>query len=523
MVAILAGALLQPMHSSSDPGLHFENVTAQSGLDAAAPRLDAGPASLIERVAGGVAVADVDQDGDPDLYVVRPGADSLLFFNEGVKGFRPAEESAGVARSGVRVSGPLFFDYDNDAWPDLFVGATEDDAPVLFRNRGDGSFDDVTDATGLAALGPTMSATAADYDGDGDLDLFVSRWGYASGLCHLLQNERGHFHCVDQQSGLSALRQFGALDDSFTANFVDLDADGLPELLLSSDFGTSSAFRNLGAGRFTLLPRETLTDENGMGAAIGDFDGDGREDWFVSSVYDADGVAEGDWGTSGNRLYRNLGDGSFADATDAAGVREGGWGWAACFADLDLDGRLDLVHVNGWPEGAKEFRDTRAPLFMARPDGRFVELGAELGFDEHADGRGLSCLDYDLDGDLDLLVAHRDGSLALWRNVQPEARLHYLEVALQGPASLPSAVGARLELRSDGRLQVRSVRAGSNFASQDPLMVHFGIGTATRIESLRVHWPDGSHSELGDLAGDQLLSIQADAPPARARGCSATH
>jgi hypothetical protein len=185
------------MRSEGETALYFEDATALTGLDVASPSTSEGPIALSARAAGGVAVGDVDQDGDQDLFVARAGQESLLLWNQQGASFVPGDD-AGLTLSGQSVSGPLFFDYDADGWLDLFVGAIEGDAPRLFRNQGDGAFIDVTREAQLAFVGPTLSASAGDYDLDGYLDLFLSHWSYASGLCHLWHNDAGRrFHCAD--------------------------------------------------------------------------------------------------------------------------------------------------------------------------------------------------------------------------------------------------------------------------------------------------------------------------------------
>jgi hypothetical protein len=190
------------------------------------------------------------------------------------------------------------------------------------------------------------------------------------------------------------------------------------------------------------------------------------------------------------------------------GCAPGDWGWAACFADLNLDGTLDLVHVNGWPQGSDQFRNTPARLFLGGAGGRFLEASASLGFEERGNGRGLVCFDYDGDGDIDLFVMNNSGPARLWRNDGAHALGHYLSVSLEGVPPNTDATGARISVTAGGRRQVRTVRAGSNYVSQDPAQAHFGLGNAQRVDELIVDWPDGSSTSLTGLRVDQRVTVR---------------
>jgi hypothetical protein len=496
---------------------HFTDATAAAGLTSA-HAYPPGPTTLGQRAAGGVAAGDIDGDGDVDLYVVGGSAGrNRLFRNRGDGTFAEVGQAAGVALDGVSGSGPLFFDYDGDGQLDLFVGAVDGGRLALFRNQGDGTFADVTASSGLAlpdAALNTVSATAFDYDGDGWVDLFLAHWQSPAPTCHLWRNLAGDgFRCADHDAGLDALAPDG-IDLTFTGNFTDIDGDGAPDLLITADFGHSSVWHNRGDATFARVTMPAISDENGMGSAVGDYDGDGDLDWFVSSVFDDDGVVEGDWGTTGNRLYRNRGGGDFEDRTSAAGVRDADWGWAASFADYDHDGRLDLVVVNGWPQGSAQFRDSPSRLFIASASadgaGTFVERAAALGFDDRGDGRGVVSLDYDGDGDLDIFVANNNGPYRLFRNDGGRAAGHFLTVSLRGPAPNQFAIGALIRVTTGSRQQLRQVRAGSNYASQDPFDAHFGLGAAKRVDRLEVTWPGGAKTILEDVAIDETITVTSE-------------
>lgn len=496
------------------PAVRFVDVTAAAGLSytyklAAYPLV--GPESLI---GGGVATGDYDRDGWVDLYVVRGDVEpNLLFRNRGDGTFEEVAAWAGVAIKGELGCGPTFADIDGDGFLDLFVGGTGGTGCRLFLNRGDGTFQDITKTCGLWPEADTFSAAFADYDRDGDLDVFVSHWGDRrpfrnKSTQHLWRNNGDRtFTDVSVESGITRAI-FEDIDMSFTPNFADINGDGWPDLLLASDFGMSRVFLNQ-SGTFEDVTSEVISDENGMGAAIGDYDNDGDLDWFVSSIFDPNGVAEGGWGVTGNRLYRNRGDGTFEDATTEAGVREGYWGWGSSFGDFDNDGHLDLVHVNGFGTGqAYPFEDYfRDPtrLFMANGDGTFAERSVELGLIDDGQGRGVVCFDYDRDGDLDIFIANNREPPRLFRN--DGVKGSYLSVELLDNNFKRVTIGARVYVTIEGKTQMRELRCGSNFVSQNSEFLHFGLRDAQVVDQVRVVWPDGTSQTVSAVAANQRLVI----------------
>jgi len=483
-------------------------------------------------VSTGVASGDYDNDGWIDLYVVRGDAGpNLLFRNKGDGTFEETGAAAGLDLTGVISAGPLFADFDGDGDLDLFIGAIGGLGvmpPSLFRNLGDGTFEDITPADGIGLLNNSFSASAGDYDRDGDLDLYIAHWieGGNSGVGSLFENDgNANFTDVSFTTGL-----FGLVDSDFAANFSDINNDDWPDILLAADFGNSRVFINNQNGTFTNTTNPAvITDENGMGAAVGDYDNDGDLDWFVSSIWDPNGISEGNWGVSGNRLYRNLGDGTFEDATDLAGVREGYWGWASSFMDFNNDGHLDIFQVNGFtlPQGGlvlpTEYYTDPSRMFVSNGDGTFTEQSTALGVDDGGQGRGIVCFDYDRDGDIDIFVANNNEAPIMYRNDGGNS-FNYLDVQLAGQAPNTEAIGAKLYLTVDGVTQMRELRAGTNYASQNPASAHFGIGSATTVDELRVVWPHGHVTTMLDLpAGQQVTVLPAPTlswPPGETSGVS---
>jgi len=466
----------------------------------------------------GVAAGDFDNDGWVDLYVTRGSIGAnLLYRNLGDGSFVDMAGTAGVAITGEENSGATFADYDGDGWLDLLVaGINASEQPHLFRNNRNGSFSETTSAAGIPLISQSMGSSFADYDKDGDLDFWITHWAADTQQKYLFRNN-GNGTFTDNS------RSAGIADDvmnDYTANFADINNDGWPDVLVAADFKTSQVYLNQRNGALLRSTSATISDENGMGAAVGDYDNDGDLDWFVSSIHDsraADlnlppsllGIT---WGQSGNRFYRNRGDGSFDDVTTLTGTRSGGWGWGACFADFNNDGYPDLFHVNGYDSSALPattpfpFRTDASRLFINDQRGGFSEQSMTLGINDNQQGRGIVCFDYDRDGDIDLFVANNAQAPLLYENRGLKA--HWLQVRVTGEAGNSEAIGARVYVTANGITQMRELSAGSNFMSQNPAIAHFGLGKTTRVDSVRVVWPSGTERLLTGITADQLLLVE---------------
>jgi len=454
----------------------------------------------------GVAAGDYDGDGWVDLYVVRGTiGPNLLYRNLGNGTFTETGAAAGVDLAGVENTAATFADYDGDGWLDLIVTGMNGTQATLFRNTGNGTFDNVTAGSGITEMALSYGASFADYDRDGDLDLWINHWLFTREMTYLWRNNGdGTFTNVSEEAGIP----IGTHAD-FTTNFADIDSDGWPDLLISGDYGSSQVLMNNRDGTFRLATTPVISDENGMGGAVGDYDNDGDLDWFVTSIWDYRTSEQYPWGITGNRFYRNDGQGNFSDATDATGTRIGHWGWGACFADFNNDGWLDLFHVNGFSGGGdlsiSPFLEDESKLFVSDQNGAFLERAAELGIDDTGQGRGIVCFDYDQDGDIDVFIANNRQPPALYRN--DGVTNHYLHVRLEGEGANTEAVGARIYLSANGITQMRELRAGSNYASQNPVEAYFGLGSSTSADMIRVVWPSGAEKILEDIDADQLLFI----------------
>ena len=501
---------------------------------------------LPETMGGGVGLIDYDGDGWVDVYAVQGGrlpneaspARTLqrdrLYRNRRDGTFEDVTATAGLASfPGGYGHGVTVGDYDNDGRPDLFV--TRWRSYALYRNKGDGTFEDVTAFAGLG--GPRdwpTSAAFADLDGDGDLDLYVCHYTdwdpVRSPLCphptdpnrhgycvprsigamadHVLRNDGGRFVDVSESSGVHAADRDGRGLGVVAAH---LDDDDRIDLFVANDMTANFFFRNQGAFRFGETATESGVATNavggylaGMGIACGDLDGDGRVDLSVSNFY----------GES-TTFYQNLGAGQFADHTSAinlAAPTRHVLGFGICFFDANNDGRLDLAQANGH---VNDYRPSipfamPAQLFLGSTTGRLVDVSESAGACWKAPrlGRGLAFGDLDNDGRMDLLVVASGEPLAYFHNLGPAG--HFITLQLEGafPRSNRDAVGARVSLVAAGHRQVAQRIGGGSFLSAGDHRLHFGLGDATRIEAIEVRWPSGRVDRYTGLAADAAYLLR---------------
>ena len=530
-----------PPTSSPPPPKQFSNETNNSGISFVYGVVN-GTNSKAENFAGGVAAGDYDNDGDIDLYVVRGNVGpNLLYRNDGSGHFTDVAAAAGVARAkpsggGYLQSGPVFADMDGDGDLDLFIGGLEGDPCALFVNNGNGTFTDRTAQSGIGTLGATSTISAAfgDYDLDGDLDVMLAHWGTArppdgtggnGDTESLWRNDSDatgiHFTNVSVEAGIAGAiiaRRGGygefqptALDYdySFVPSFARMNGDRYPDILSVADFNNTRYFISNGAqgGKVTFhdaTDNTVIIDRNGMGSAVGDFDNDGDLDWFVTGIF---GASE----TVGNRLYRNDGTGVLQDITVSVGLQDGGWGWGACFADFNLDGRLDIFHTNGWASlnPIDDFEHDRSRLFIQQASGGFVDEAGTRGMTDTEQGRAVVCADFDHDGDVDIFMTNRGlaNSGALWINHGGDASNRALAVRLSGAAPNTQAIGARIRVTIGGTTQLREIAVG-NFTSQTPTTQIFGLGAAATADKVEIEWPDGKVDTYPTVAAGNVVFFQ---------------
>lgn len=507
--------------SSSDEVIpwHFTEVSVPAGIAHTHGYLESDideKDPSIERIlqGAGVATGDYDQDGWTDMYVTAGSAGpNLLYRNNGDGTFSNRADEADVAFTGRKDAGATFADIDGDGWPDLFLGGVNGTPPKVLHNNQNGTFSDITTESGLGNISNAYSASFADYDRDGDLDAYISHWNDSRQGNYLFQNDgTGVFTDISAAAGIPD----GLMAD-YTPIFSDINNDGWLDLLVAADYSTSQVFMNNRDGTFALVTNnDVITDDNGMGATAGDFDNDGDIDWFVTSIFDPNGLptdsdlTQGATGASGNRLYRNKGNGTFDDVTELSGVRFGSWGWGSCFADFNNDGWLDIFHVNGYVTGnfntnASFLQDTSL-LFINNSDGTFSGREQELGLIDSGQGRGIACFDYDLDGDVDIFVANNQQKPALWRN-DGGNDMNFVHIKVGGNALNSEAIGARIYVTTGAMTQMREIYAGNNFISNNPAEAYFGIGNVDTIDKIRIIWPSGEEQSFTNVKANQMLTV----------------
>ena len=487
----------------------------------------------IHVMGGGLAMSDVDNDGLQDLYVVHGRHDEgRLYLNDGTK-FVSAPGNNGIDLTGLD-NAAYFVDINGDGWDDFISIQYRTNYVEIFINDQTGNFDEATASTGIYLSKPTYSLAAADYDLDGDLDLFFAHWGIPWATPnepitqYLWENDgAGAFTDVSDIVEVKASLRPPPIDDvfyehSFTPIFADVNSDRFPDILLASDYTGSQVLINNSGLSFSDATTDAISDENGMGAAVADYDNDGDLDWFVSSIYFRGREEDKEYvgGITGNRLYANDGSGVFTDVTETSGIRDGAWGWGACFEDFDNDGHVDIFHTNGMIsilsiEGDETdpfypYHDDRSRLFLSQGDGTFAERSILAGMNHVDQGRGIICSDFDNDGGVDIIVATNGKSPTAYRNTANNGN-HYIQVDLEGPAGNSKGIGARIIVETSNGTQMREVVMGSNYLSQQPATLHFGLGDATSVTALTVTWPGiaGIETRLENLDVDQRLTVQS--------------
>ncbi len=557
VAAALAIAAIRSQPSDSW-GVTFTDVATRAGL--AHTSIYGGVDRrrfIIETNGCGTAFIDYDKDGWIDALVLsgarlgpgaradstddRDRAPSRLYRNQQDGTFRDVTSQTGLSKIGW-ASSVCAGDYDNDGFIDLFV--TYYGTNVLYRNLGNGGFEDATSKAGLAASGIRWGSGCSfiDYDRDGKLDLFVANYlkfdranapepgsgvnctwkgvpvncgpkGLPTDTNLLYHNDgAGHFSDVSSPSGIDRVKD----RYSMTALAADFDGDGWSDIYVAADSTAAILYRNNHDGTFTdvAIPSGAAYSENGnpqagMGIAAADYDSDGRLD--LLKTHFADDVPA---------LYRNVGRFLFEDVATRTGlaVENRFVEWGTGMADLNLDGRPDIVYVTGsvYPEVETRMAQYphRGPRVIFRntaSDGgsRFenvTTISGDGATTPHS-SRGAAFGDFDNDGDVDVLVMNMNEPPSLLRN-DYAGENHWIELQLEGTPSNRAAIGALVTVKVNGRATTRAVLSQSSYYSHDDLRLHFGLGDSVVAESIVIQWPSGTVQSLTEVKGDRLVRIR---------------
>lgn len=537
-MAVLGAQSAKP---PSADAVTFENVAKASGIDVTQVNGASPEKYLVETMGSGAVLFDYDDDGWLDLFVVDGGslADTAvagrarhrLFHNTGNGRFTDVT-AASLIRHRDYGMGACAGDVDGDGRTDLYI--TNFGPNALYRNMGNGTFSDITRTARVGLDGWSTSCAFVDVDRDGDLDLFVTNYLDASKsknpfcgdpqrrirvYCHplnfmglpsvLYRNDgKGTFTDVSAEAGIAKY-----VGNGLGVAVGDYDGDGAPDVFVANDAVPNFLFHNDGKGRFTevALAAGVAVGRDGkpragMGTEFADYDGDGRLDLVVTNH---------EFET--HSLFHNEGGGTFADASVETGIASPTLpfvGFGVAFVDVDNNGALDLAIVNGHViDNAAIFRPgsthaQRRLLFRNTNGRRFMESsrGAGPGFADPAVGRTLIAGDIDNDGDEDFVITNNGGAVDVLRNDGGNRR-NALVVRLAGVASNRNGLGARVTATAGSRAMMREVKSGSSYLGQSDLRAHFGLGDASRVERLEIKWPAGRTELLQDVAANQIVTV----------------
>jgi hypothetical protein len=540
VLCFLCVLCVSQLRSAASP-VTFADVTAAAGIKFAHTNGAFGKKYLPETLGSGCAFVDVDGDGWQDIFFVNskawPGRSAsasypALYRNNHDGTFTDVTRGSGLAVEmyGLGVSAA---DYDNDGRIDIYVTAL--DANHLFRNAGGGKFVDVTRAAGVADGGFSTSAAWLDYDKDGRLDLFVGHyveWSPQKDLFCTIDGTHKSYCTPESYTGASPTLFRNRGDGTFenvTARAVlkdpaskalgvavlDFDNDGWPDLFVANDTQPNRLYRNKRNGTFADVAvsagvafNEAGVARAGMGTDAADYDRSGRDSLIV-----------GNFSNEMMGLYHNEGNGLFIDEAAVAGIGRPSLltlTFACFFFDYDLDGWLDIFAANG--HVADDIQAVQKSVTYAQPPhlfrnvgrGRFEEASRQAGrpLQDAMVARGAAYGDYDNDGDLDLLIATNGGRARLLRNDGGNAN-HFLTVRTIGTASNRDGLGARVTVKAAGAVTLaRTVKSGSSYLSQSQLPVTFGLGPASSVERVDVEWPSGRKDALSNVHANQTITIQ---------------
>ncbi len=493
--AMFSGGPVFAAGSVSPSAVGFRDTTGAAGV-----LFTHKPGGYVWPFAGGPAVADFDEDGWDDVYVCNgSGKPNLLFRNNGDGTFTDIAKAAGVDETANEGAQGMWADFDGDGRLDLFV-ANQSPTPgaSLYRNKGDGTFANVTTGAGVGVPQPYVGGVAvADYDRDGDLDIAFTAW---IGSSVILRNNGGmKFSQVLLPGPSGELTGFG---HAWQPIWVDIDHDGWFDLYVPIDGAPNRLFINDRKGGFTENAKGFGLDNamNDMGVTLGDYDGDGELDIYITNIEDYSTYE----GPGHNVMFHNLGNGRYEETSRSLGVDRGYWGWGTSFFDCENDGLQDIFEVNGWT--AYPYDQKECLLWRNEGNHRYSSVGRDVNASPICEGRGLAAFDYDHDGRTDLMITTIGGRDYLLHN-ESESTNHWINVEVRDAGGRGFGESAEVVIRYEGGKQARIISSGSSFQSQEPLRAHFGLGSAEKVDEVLVRWPGVGLRRIFNSGVDRTLRI----------------
>jgi enediyne biosynthesis protein E4 len=511
----------------------YEDVTEKAGIKFVQQYCDTRIANILESNGSGAAILDYDNDGLPDIYLVNAGPlpgvthapegtkrePNRLYRNRGDGAFEDVTEKAGVAGAGFGIA-VAAADYDNDGFTDLYVVNVGKN--ILYHNRGNGTFEEVTDKAGLKHTGTGIGAVFVDIDNDGKLDLFVANYltfdpdynlyynpdaypgplSYKSEFNFLYRNKGdGTFEDISEKSGI---RMPGHRAMSVCA--FDFDKDGNEDIYICNDATPNTLLVNDGKGNFKEMGQKLYVAFNALGEAAGsmtatiaDCNGDGIPDILVSRL---------GYGS----LYIGSKEKTFTDQMMSSGLGSATAqyvGWGSNFLDYDNDGRPDLLIANGDAHHLVGWESLLLRNVCENGVCKFVDAADQGGaiFRTKIRARGSVVLDYDNDGHTDILITTMGDRAFLLHNRGKDSN-HWLTLDLEGTKSNRDGFGSRITVTAGGKSYYAEARCPAAFLGQSDRRVHFGLGSSQTVESIEIRWPSGTVQTLNNVKPDQVLKVK---------------
>lgn len=516
-IALLLGGCLLSLGAYTQT---FQEVSIGAGIDHYCYHPDL--------IGGGVAFFDFDNDGWEDIYLTGGYRRDKLYRNLGNGQFSEIGLSAGLAfTEDVVTQGVVTGDIDNDGDRDVFLTTGKNYPNFLLLNDGRGNLIDSGRNNGIADTAWTTSATMGDFNLDGWLDIYATN--YIQQLGFLYANgqivgfsHRGYANYLYLNDGTGAFTEVAAsyrADDlgcGLAVAATDYDQDGDPDIYIANDFGQWVIPNVMLENQFPLSQFDNVSSTSrlnagifGMGIAIGDYDEDGKLDYYTTNI-------------GRNVLFHNEGNGTFTDVTDSMEVANiyvdtaFATSWGTAFLDYDNDSYLDLFVSNGKIPSASfiptSLKDPNKLYRNPGTGGPFIDVSDQAGIADSTQGRGMAWSDYDNDGDLDLMVGLVDSRITtddhalFYRNDLANGN-HWLKVRLTGTVSNRDGFGAMVRIVAGGRSWIREIDGGSSHMSQHSSLAHFGLGAISQVDSLIVTWPGGNTQIFDPFPADQQVAV----------------